>query len=159
MTSLRIRHCPASPYVFLVAIQGNLQQFRGREMYQHGTSQLHRIPNANLSTTPQTDGHGLQLSEDVGMVTWAVWQVVSDSEAGWGRPERGHGVACAQQRSGIPVGTGVCRVLSALCGVCVVTWVVWQVVSNSEAGWWRPERPWRGLCSAQQQHTSGIRCV
>ena len=57
------------------------------------------------------------------------------------------------------MGTGVCRVLSALCGVCVVTWVVWQVVSNSEAGWWRPERPWRGLCSAQQQHTSGIRCV
>ena len=107
MTSLRIRHCPASPYVFLVAIQGNLQQFRGREMYQHGTSQLHRIPNANLSTTPQTDGHSLQLSEDVGMVTWAVW----------------------------------------------------QVVSSSEAGWWRPERSWRGLCSAQEGHTDGIRCV
>ena len=48
---------------------------------------------------------------------------------------------------------------SALCDVGVVTWVVWQVAMDSEAGWWRPLRPWHGLWLAQVGHTGGRRCV
>ena len=47
----------------------------------------------------------------------------------------GYSVACAEHRRRMLVSIGVCRVLSVLCGAGAVTWVVWQVERESEAGW------------------------
>ena len=46
-----------------------------------------------------------------------------------------HSVACAEHRRRMLVSRCACRVLWVLCGVGVVTWVVWQVERESEAGW------------------------
>ena len=59
------------------------------------------------------------------LVSCVVWQGL------WG-----HSVACGEHRCDTQLlRCGQSALSTVLCG-CVVSWVVWQVVSDNEAGWW-----------------------